>query len=118
MKRAAWIIAMSLFGAATGTPAAPQIPDAVVENRDLRAYEDGGVYRGFDHIDNVDRLRDFIWTHWTQKRRGYVEVVFQGMDARTQTYLFIEPINDLWGIAWCDIPYSAFLPSAPCPRLR
>jgi len=116
MQRIVFVIVVGFFAVATG--AATDIPAAAAESRDLRGYDDGGVYRGFGYISDVRRLREFIWTHWTQKRRGYVEVVFQGTDAGTQAYVFIEPVNGRWGVVWYDIQYSALPGSSPYPPVH
>ena len=105
MRRVTYIAAVL---AAASTIAAEPLPADFAQGRDLRAYEVGGVYRAMDsYIPDVQRLRKFVWTHWTQKRRGYVEIVFQGIDAGFHAYLFIEPVNGRWGIVWCDVRYSA-----------
>src|SRR5437667_11525256 len=97
MKRVASLIVLSFI--AGGAAAATDIPAAVLERRDLRGYDDGGVYRASGYIvAEVQRLRDFIWTHWTQKRRGYVEIVFQDVDTGIKAYVYIEPVNGRWGI--------------------
>jgi hypothetical protein len=88
---------------------------SVAQGRDLHIYDDGGVYQtpfNADHITNARKLREFVWTHWTQKRRGYVHIVYRGTDAGTNAYLFIEPHGDRWHIAWRYAHYQA-LPGAP-----
>ena len=78
----------AIFVAASAA-AADRIPPEVVQGRDLRSYDDGGVYRtpiGQREVVRVSEARRFVWTHWTQKRRGYVTVVQQGkMLERTRT---------------------------------
>ena len=95
--------------------AAEPIPAAIADGRDLRAYDDGGVYRtpvGQREVLDVSNARQFIWTHWTQKRRGYVTVVQQGKDAGADSYIFIEPSPSGWRILWRTRHYQA-LPHAP-----
>lgn len=111
------MILVGLLGATAS--AATEIPAAAAESRDLSRYEDGGVYRDHSgYIPDVQRLREFVWIHWKQKRRGYVEVVYAGTDFGTQAYIFIEPVNGRWGVVWYDIQYSALPGSSPYPPLR
>jgi len=109
------LVTTLLLAAAGCATAGEPIPAAVTQDRDLKAYEDGGVYRtpiGQREVTGAADLRRFIWTHWTQKRRGYVLVVQQGKDAGATSYVFIEPSSSGWHIAWRSVPYSA-LPHAP-----
>ena len=123
MRGALCVLAITL-SADLGACLANDVPASVAEERDLRTYDDGGVYRLPGYIEDRQRLHEFIWNHWTQKRRGYVEVVFQGIDAGTQAYIFIEPsVDKRWGIAWYDIRYSALpgaIPGSPTssPTIR
>src|SRR5438477_8178501 len=107
MQHVCGLIAAILLAASA--IAADKIPSEVMQGRDLRSYDDGGVYRtpvNKERVTDTERLRQFVWTHWTQKRRGYVEVVFQGTDSGTEAYLFIEPMDGHWRIAWHDSYYS------------
>jgi len=106
MKRVACIFGVTVLWA-VALVAAHDIPPSLAQGRDLSKYDDGGVYRGHESIADVQRLREFIWAHWTQKRRGYVEVVSEGIDSGTAAYLFIEPTDEGWGINWDEI-YSGF----------
>lgn len=90
------------------------IPADIAQGRDLKAFEDGGVYRtpiGQREVTGVSDVRRFIWTHWTQKRRGYVTVVQQGKDAGSDSYIFIEPSASGWHVEWRTRHYQA-LPHA------
>jgi hypothetical protein len=113
MTRACRVIA-AIFVAAS-VAASERIPSEVAQGRDLRSYEDGGVYRtpiGQRQVVGVSEARRFIWTHWTQKRRGYVTVVQQGKDAGSDSYIFIEPSPSGWHVLWRTRHYQA-LPHAP-----
>jgi hypothetical protein len=69
-----------VFAAAVSAVASDRFPEAVAKGRDLRSYEYGGVYRtpvNLRELTDIQRLRQFVLTHWTQKRRGYVEFVFR-----------------------------------------
>jgi hypothetical protein len=89
--------------ALAASDAAEPIPAALAQGRDLRTYDNGGMYRGMGYIAHVQRLREFVWTHWTKKQRGYVEVVFSGMDTANKAWLFIEPTDGRWSIRWDEI---------------
>jgi len=115
MGSLAWIVA----ALATASAVASDRPPAnVAKARNHNVYDAGGVYRtavGAPPLTNIERLRQFIWTHWTQKRRGYVEFVFQGKDAGSENYFFIEPTSDRWRIAWVEQLYQALPGYSPPP---
>lgn len=35
--------------------------------------------------------RDFIWRHWQAKKRGYIRITFNSVDATSASHIFIEP---------------------------
>ena len=116
--RAAAVLPLILFAASV--VAADKIPPEVMQGRNLTSYDDGGVYRtpvNKERVTDLERLRQFVWTHWTKKHRGYVEVVFQGTDSGTQAYLFIEPVDGQWRIVWRDFYYS-IISESPVPPHR
>jgi hypothetical protein len=114
MHRVVYVIAVAI--AAASAVAEEPIPTALAQGRDLHAYDDGGVYRATGgYIADVQRLREFVWSHWTKRQRAYVKVVFQGVDTGTEAYLFIEPMDGHWRIYWDEIFYSALPGSSPLP---
>jgi hypothetical protein len=105
--RASCLIAVSLLVGSAGNG---QSVAEVAQGRDMRAYDDGGVYHqtlADEYIVDVGRLREFVWSHWKKKQRGVVRVVHSDMDAGSTAYLFIEAVNGKWHIAWRDVHYSA-----------
>ena len=49
----------------------------------------------------MKEARDFIWSHWTDRRRGYVIVKMASDDAQSDAHIFIEPDEaGAWHIAW------------------
>ena len=48
-----------------------------------------------DHgvIPRVTELRDFIWTHWRERRRGYVSYTWSHVDSSVIWHIFIEPAD-------------------------
>jgi len=67
----------------------------IAGKRDLKLYADGGNFGtttlGQGSIQNVTSLRDFIWSHWKEKTRGYVRLVISGTDNTVTLHIFIEP---------------------------
>jgi hypothetical protein len=115
MLRVSSLLAMSLL---IGSAAVAQSVAEVAQGRDMRAYDDGGVYRqtlADIYIVDVGRLREFVWSHWKKKQRGFVRVVHSDIDAGSAAYLFIEAVNGKWHIAWRDVHYLAIPGSSPYP---
>jgi hypothetical protein len=88
----------------------------IVEHRILTHYADGGEFTGspMTQVEHVDRLRKFIWRHWSEKTRGYARLSMSGIDSTTTTYLFVEPDQaGVWRVACrqLDIGY-------PCRPVR
>jgi hypothetical protein len=113
--RASCLIAVSLLVGFTGNG---QSVAEVAQGRDMRAYDDGGVYYqtlADEYIVDVERLREFVWSHWKKKQRGVVRVVHSDMDAGSTAYIFIEAVNGKWHIAWRDVHYSALPDLRPYP---
>src|SRR3954447_11703389 len=81
--------------------------DNIAQGRDLSAYDQGG---SFDCRQwTVERrrrcslvaIRTFLWNHWHQKRRGYVRITFDSVDAQSTNHIFVEPAADgSWHVAW------------------
>src|ERR1700730_16343764 len=40
---------------------------------------------------SLRKVRDFIWSHWGDKKRGYVVVTITSPDAASDVHMFIEP---------------------------
>jgi hypothetical protein len=98
MRRIAFALAQLLIGSAA---LAQTILDhdptnqEIAGNRDLKLYADGGNFGsttlGQGAIQNITGLRDFIWSHWKEKKRGYVRLVISGTDNMVTLHIFIEP---------------------------
>jgi len=67
------------------------------KKRDLAVYDDGGMTDfGFrfmpDHKIRGARLRDFIWTHFNEKRLGHIKAAFYSIEGDpVYDHIFIEP---------------------------
>jgi hypothetical protein len=49
----------------------------------------------------LSKLRDFVWEHWQTKKRAYIRISFDTVDAVSTSHLFIEPDRDgQWQVAW------------------
>jgi len=67
----------------------------IAGKRNLKLYADGGNF-GATAVDqgatqNITGLRDFIWSHWKEKKRGYVRLMISGTDNMVTLHIFIEP---------------------------
>ncbi len=86
--------------------------------RDLAQYEVAGPYQiqSLSLTPEAERLdgqvRDFLWIHWRQHRRGTVVATHQYVDATIRTSYFVEP--DQHG-RWLIVKYTDY-PSQP--RIR
>jgi hypothetical protein len=74
----------------------------------LSTYENGGHFNCYmrykdekDDICDLPRVRDFIWQHWQNKRRGYIRITFGSIDAQSTSHIFIEPNEQgAWHVGW------------------
>jgi hypothetical protein len=91
---------------------------AVLQGRNIRKYDRGGHFdcREWAPPDDTrgtcdDRkARDFIWRHWNDKKRGYLRITNNTVDAYSTTHIFIEPDKKgAWHIAW-RVAYVALAP--------
>jgi hypothetical protein len=92
------------------------ITATVAQERDLSLYDDGGHsncragmvrFRGESPDDfkfaycQILKARDFIWEHWQNKRRGYIRISFDSVDAVSTAHIFVEPNPEgAWHVAW------------------
>jgi len=88
----------------------------IAQQRDLTMYDDGGHincrmglvrYSGESAGDfspercQLPKLRDFVWTHWQTKKRAYIRISFDTVDAVSTSHIFIEPDSDgKWHVVW------------------
>lgn len=88
----------------------------IAEHRNLSAYDDGGsldcravrvdeiktpaVTKA--RVDACHRVaRDFVWQHWQSKKRGYIRLTGNSVDATGTLHLFIEPdSHGNWQVIW------------------
>jgi hypothetical protein len=81
----------------------------ITQNRDMTQYEQGGhiICGGLISKENSDnkcdeiKVRDFIWGNWNKKKRSYITITYNGIDAVSTSHIFIEPNDqDEWRLAW------------------
>lgn len=70
----------------------------IVNGRDLSLYDEGGYIESCGAIDELagclrqrDAARRFIFDHWAEKRRGYIQVGHPCVDCSPVDHIFIEP---------------------------
>jgi hypothetical protein len=88
----------------------------IKQRRDLTQYDEGGYFdcrhwiaedepRG---ICDEKKIRDFIWQHWTKKKRGYARITYDSVDAKSTSHIFIEPDEKgEWSVAWRIVRFHA-----------
>jgi hypothetical protein len=83
--------------------------------RDLAKYDKGGVFdfplfpssdadrKKYDW-DNA-RLREFVWSHWTQRRCAYVRVIHHGIEGQrfVADHYFERDSRRHWSMSWASI---------------
>lgn len=111
MSKLAIFVAVSLAGANLLAAAEKDLDHEpsqkeIAAGRNLKLYDDGGTFSSkvSDHgtIPRIGELRDFLWSHWSQKKRGYVRLEFSDVDgdATTITHIFLEPTDSgKWHVA-------------------
>jgi hypothetical protein len=81
----------------------------IAQAREMSLYDDGGHFDCREHSlsdtspRNCDlpKVRDFIWEHWQKKRRGYIRVTVDSVDAMSTSHIFVEPDDHgSWHVAW------------------
>lgn len=92
-------------------------PKTVTGGRNLAVYDLAGR-KGCGNLANNDYrkceasiqdARDFIWNHWTERRRGYVIITMASDDATSDAHIFVEPGDDgHWRVAWIWKRLSGF----------
>jgi hypothetical protein len=89
----------------------------ITQKRDSTQYDDGGYFdcRGWiakneaRGVCDEKKIRDFIWWHWNDKKRGYVRVTYDSVDAKSTSHIFIEPDEKgEWSVAWRIVRFHAF----------
>jgi hypothetical protein len=87
--------------------------DGISQRRDMSLYDEGGHYdcrewivTGKGVCDEI-KIRDFIWEHWANKKRGYIRISYNSVDAGATHHIFIEPVRNEWTVVWRILFWSA-----------
>ena len=95
----------------------------ITQGRRISTYEDGGTLdctklwlknlgvKGKPKgLCDENEARDFVWSHWISKCRGYIRVRYAGIDTASTAHIFIEPDKTgRWVIRWRSVGVSAIL---------
>lgn len=88
----------------------------VAQKRDMTLYNNGGYFDCRDWVSKDEprgvcdekKVRDFIWQHWTEKKRGYVRLTYDSVDAKSTSHIFIEPDEKgEWSVTWRIVRFHA-----------
>jgi hypothetical protein len=90
----------------------------IAAGRQLNLYDDGGDFSSkmSDHgaIPRISELREFVWNHWTQRKRGYIRLSMSYIDTTTTWHVFVEPTQTgAWHVTmlrflhWYGVPGAA-----------
>ncbi len=95
----------------------------IAQGRDLNQFDSGG------HFDcrkwtrpkgeaqskcELPKVRDFILQHWQDKRRGYIRITFDSVDAVSTAHIFIEPNpQGIWHVAWRWARHTGIITDLP-----
>jgi hypothetical protein len=106
--------------------------ETITGMRNMSLYEDGGHFdcRGVTLValkkpneertriaSAMKRARTFIWEHWQLKKRGYVRLTFNSVDATSTSHIFIEPDSDgVWQVTWRIVRHNDELDDVPTIR--
>jgi hypothetical protein len=101
----------------------------IIQERNLALYDDGGHsncragmvrFRSENASDfssencSISKVRDFLWQHWQEKKRGYVRISFDSVDAVSTSHIFVEPDqNGRWHVVWRIVRHSEEITDLP-----
>lgn len=87
----------------------------ILQNRNISLYDQGGSIdcrewtpeKGSQPRCDEKKVRDFLWAHGTEKRRGYLRIIYNSVDWWGTAHIFIEPQEgDTWHIGWRTVSVS------------
>jgi len=79
----------------------------ITQKRDINQYNEGGHFwcslrpwgNEEDRLTGEKKVRDFIWQHWMEKKRGYIKLSCASVDTSNTYHYFIEPDkNGNWSV--------------------
>src|SRR5262245_21698200 len=99
----------------------------IAKGRDSQLYDQGGhfdcrrwsptaIKSGQENelriASAIETARIFIWEHWQNKKRGYIRLTYDSVDAVSTSHIFIEPdASGKWQIVWRITRWHAMMPS-------
>jgi hypothetical protein len=95
--------------------------DDIAQGRDLSSYDQAGFFDCRSvappprpHCE-LETIRKFIWEHWQAKRRGYIRVTWNSVDATSTSHVFIEPAAEggSWHVTWRIVRDRRFITELP-----
>lgn len=84
----------------------------ITQFRDMSQYEQGGHFwcrlrpwgNEQDELNGEKKVRDFVWQHLAEKKRGYIKFSCGYTDTSRTIHYFIEPDkNDVWNVFQRDV---------------
>jgi len=108
--------------------------NAIAGTRNLPLYDDAGHFdcREFTReaiykrpkeekariASAMGNARAFIWEHWQSKKRGYIRITFNSVDATSTSHIFIEPDSSgVWQVTWRIVRHSNEVDDLPPIRI-
>mgnify|MGYP006919286041 CR=1 FL=1 len=76
--------------------------EMILQGRDLSLYEKADANKECrTYTCSEKKQREFVWSHWQNKKRGYISSSISGIDFHNTEHIFIEP-NEKgeWLIIW------------------
>ena len=73
---------------------------------DCRRFTRGAIYKNPEEekariASSMEDARAFIWEHWQSKKRGYIRITFNSVDATSTSHILIEPdTSSVWQVTW------------------
>lgn len=75
--------------------------DDIFQGRDISLYEITDTSKCGNYKCIERKMRNFIWEHWKNKKRGYIKHKLQGIDVSFTEHIFIEPDSqENWRVIW------------------
>ncbi|CAN5258006.1 hypothetical protein BH20ACI1_BH20ACI1_17490 [soil metagenome] len=75
--------------------------DDIFQGRDISLYEKTDTSKCGNYKCIERKMRNFIWEHWKNKKRGYIKHKRQGIDVSFTEHIFIEPDSqEHWRVIW------------------
>lgn len=73
----------------------------IFQNRNLSKYDEENTADCSTYKCVQRKMRNFIWAHWQNKKRGYIKNHLAGIDVSIADHIFIEPDEEgNWKVTW------------------